>query len=98
MASRDWEGHLLHELNTMTEIEQIVACGEWITFMTQELLTQLADRRRAMVVAVLSREDWDAARLAETIGARRNTIQRLAEEGRFLAKSNTPPLSPAEVA
>ncbi len=82
MASRDWETALFRELDSMSDVDQIVACGEWITYMTQELLTTLAKRRRHLVVGTLTRPDWDATRLAETIGSRRGTIMRLAEEGR----------------
>jgi hypothetical protein len=77
-----WEKVLWEELDQQDDIVQIVTCGEWITRMTQNLLTALADRRREKVIQVLARPDMDSTRLAEEIGTRRTTITRLAEEGR----------------
>ena len=82
MASRAWEGALWAELQGMDRVGQVAALGEWITFITQELLPALGDKRREMVRVVLEDPDWDAQRLAETIGARTRTIKRLATEGR----------------
>lgn len=80
--SPQWEKVLWEELDQQEPMQQIVTCGEWITGMTQSLLTALADRRRDMVIEVLARPDMDATRLAESIGTRPTTIRRLAEEGR----------------
>jgi hypothetical protein len=70
------------ELDDMAPEDQVVACGEWITKMTQEVLPKLGKVRRQRIVEILHQEGWDAIRLAETIGARPSTISRLASEGR----------------
>lgn len=77
-----WEEAMWAELEQMSPQDQVVATGEWITMMTQQLLPALARHRRLTVVAILESDDWDATKLAETIGSRPGTIQRLAEEGR----------------
>lgn len=81
-----WEVHLWDDLAAMDPVDQYVACGEWIARMTQVLLPRLGVVRREAVLAVLGRDDWDAARLAETVGARPATIKRLAEEGRVAVR------------
>jgi hypothetical protein len=63
-------------------VDQIVATGEWIVRITQELLPALGGRRREKILEVLDQADWDYTRLAESIGSRRTAIVRLAEEGR----------------
>lgn len=77
-----WREVMWQELDDMDDVQQIVATGKWITEITQEILTALGERRRERVLTVLDRADWDPTRLAETIGSRRTTIVRLAEEGR----------------
>lgn len=81
MDKPQWEEALWAELDAMSDVEQIVATARWISNM-RDLLSALGDRRRVAVLRVLGEEDWDATRLAETIGTRRSTITRLAEEGR----------------
>jgi hypothetical protein len=77
-----WEETLWAELDSMTETEQFVATGEMIATVNQSLLPALADRRRDIVNDILAKPDWDATKLAESTGARRGTILRLAQEGR----------------
>lgn len=77
-----WEEALWEELEALPDTQQIITAGEWITYLTQELLPRLGKHRRQKVLDLLAQPDWDATRLAESIGARRNTIVRLAEEGR----------------
>lgn len=91
---RNWERQLWKELYKQAPADRVVVAAEWITFITQELLTQLANFRRYQVIGILADPEWDATRLAETIGARRGTIMRLAEEGRAAQRSDsaTPPL------
>lgn len=81
-----WQNQLWEELRGEDAVDRYVKSGEWITYVTQTLLPELRKERRRAVIEVLSREDWDALRLAETVGSRRTTIQRLAEEGRALAR------------
>jgi DNA-directed RNA polymerase specialized sigma24 family protein len=76
-----WEEVLWAELDSMSDIDQVVTTGRWISTM-REVLSALGDRRRMAVLRILALPDWDATRLAETIGTRRSTITRLAEEGR----------------
>lgn len=81
-----WEEMMWAELEAQPETEQIITCGEWITMMTQKLLPALGRRRRERVLSILANPEWDYTRLADTIGARRTTIVRLAEEGRAQAR------------
>ena len=77
-----WEDQLLEELEKLPPEERIAVAGASIVHITRVLLPQLGDLRREAVLEVLDRPGWDATRLAETIGSRRTTIARLAEEGR----------------
>lgn len=78
----DWEKAMWAELDAKPAVDQVSAAAVWISHITQKVLTDLATRRRDMVLQVLEQDEWDARRLAETIGSRRTTINRLAEEGR----------------
>lgn len=84
----DWEEAMWAWIDAQPDTEQIVTTGTLITHMQQEVVVQLARRRRSKVLELLAQryDDgspvWDATRIAETIGSRRNTITRLAEEGR----------------
>lgn len=82
----NWRDALWAELDDEDEVRRYVKAGEWITYVTQTLLPELRKARRRAVVDILARDGWDALRLAETVGSRRTTIQRLAEEGRALAR------------
>ena len=77
-----WKETLWSELDAMSQADQIVATGELIAEVNQGLLPALAERRRDKVCELLASPEWDATKLAETIGARRGTILRLAQEGR----------------
>lgn len=77
-----WLEAMFTELDEMTEVDQIMATGEWIVRITQEVLPRLGARRREMILAKLDEPDWDPTRLAETIGSRAGAVKRLAEEGR----------------
>lgn len=81
-----WKDSLWEDLSQRDEIDQFVTTGEWITYVTQSLLPELRKARRRAVVDLLKRDGWDALRLAETVGSRRTTIQRLAEEGRAILR------------
>ena len=85
-----WIDVLWQELEDMSLPDQVVESGEIITSITRNLLPALARHRRVKVVEILAQPDWDPIRLAEVIGSRRNTITRLAEEGRSLLKSERP--------
>lgn len=93
--TQQWVEAMWTELDSMPLEQQVVAAGEWITLMTQELLPQLGKQRRARIVEILKQDDWDAIKLAETIGSRPSTITRLAEEGRAQERAGvhgSPPL------
>lgn len=77
-----WEDVLWSELDQMTPEEQFITAGAWITRMTQVLLPNLGYRRRDNILDMLNREGWDPLRVAETLGTRRATVSRLADEGR----------------
>lgn len=78
----NWEEALWSELDAKPETEQITLISTWITEIVQDLLPALGQRRREVIDDVVRQEGWDATRLAETIGTRRSTILRLAQEGR----------------
>lgn len=86
--SPKWEEAMWAELDALPDTEQLTATASWITLMQQDLVVKLAQRRRETILKLLASPDWDATRLAETIGARRNTITRLAEEGRAYAREH----------
>lgn len=77
-----WEDQLWTELDNLSHTDQIVATGEMINRLSTALLPALAQRRRDRVLDLLEQPEWDATKIAETIGARRGTIVRLAQEGR----------------
>lgn len=81
-----WEEMMWAELEAQPDTAQIITCEEWITRMTQRLLPALGRRRRQQVLKILEQPDWDYTRLADSIGCRRSTIVRLAEEGRAAAR------------
>ena len=83
-----WEETLWDELDAQSDTDQVVNAGAWIVRITQELLPKLGQRRREKVVQILAGPDMDATKLAETIGTRRTTILRLAEEGRSLRREH----------
>lgn len=82
----NWKDALWEDLQQRDEIDRFVTTGEWITYVTQELLPQLRKERRRAIVDLLKQDGWDALRVAETVGSRRTTIQRLAEEGRAMIR------------
>lgn len=84
-----WPEALFAELDEMTEVEQIVATGEWIVYITQEILPRLGTRRRERILDVLDQPDWDHLRLADSIGGRAGAVKRLAEEGRARRRQQT---------
>jgi hypothetical protein len=81
-----WEEEMWAELDAQSDTQQIITAGEWITYLTQKVLPDLGAHRRRKVLEVLAEPDMDATRLAESIGARRGTISRLAEEGRAIVR------------
>jgi hypothetical protein len=81
-----WEEALWTELEAQSDIQQIILAAEWITHLTQKVLPELGGHRRRKILEVLAQPEMDATRLAESIGARRTTISRLAEEGRAMAR------------
>lgn len=85
MTQPAWANTLWTELNEMGQEDQIIASGDWITYITGELLVQLGRHRRLAIVEAL-KGDIDEGVLADRIGGRRTTLQRLAAEGRTIRK------------
>lgn len=83
-----WEETLWAELDALTHSEQIIATGEMIAHVNQQILPRLASRRREQVLAMLAEAGMDATKVAETVGMRRVTVLRLASEGRAEARGN----------
>lgn len=77
-----WVNELWTELEDMDPADRIKVSGDWIVYITQKLSPDLARYRRTEVVSLLKDPDWDPKKLAETIGTRYSTIDRLAKEGR----------------
>jgi hypothetical protein len=78
----NWQEALWAELDAMDNLEQIKTTATWIEEITHNISPALAQRRRVKVREVLAQDDWDATKLAETIGASTSAIRRLSEEGR----------------
>lgn len=81
-----WEEAMWAELDALPEAERIVSIAEIITRMSQTLLPQLGDERRMLAVELVESHRYTAATLADSIGSRIGTIQRLLEEGRRLRR------------
>jgi hypothetical protein len=81
-----WIDVLWAELDEMSEPDQVIAASDYIAEITRSLLPALGRHRRVTVVKILERSDWDSRRLAESIGSRKNAVERLAEEGRSLLR------------
>lgn len=81
-----WVQAMYEELGAMSDLEKINATGEWITLITNEVLTELSRQRKLLVAQTLLRPGWDATRLAETLGGRRTAFTRLGELGRRLMR------------
>lgn len=77
-----WEDAMWAELEAMTPLEQHVACGEWITIMQQTLVPALAERRRVKLLEAAESMENDYWKVAEQIGSRRHTVERLVNEAR----------------
>ena len=78
----EWEQMLWTTLINLPYPEQVRVSGDWIVYVTQHLLPELAKHRRLTVAEIVEREGWDPQRLAETIGSRTEAMRRLAKEGR----------------
>jgi hypothetical protein len=70
------------ELEEMDPLQQFVACGEWITIMQQQLVPALAERRRVKLMEAAEAVENDYYLIAERIGSRKGTVERLINEGR----------------
>jgi hypothetical protein len=81
-----WQEQLWTELGQRDAVDRFVTTGQWITYVTQELLPELRKERRHAVLDAVRQEGWDSLRLAETVGSRKTTIDRLLEEGRALQR------------
>lgn len=78
----NWDTVLWQELELLDATDQIRVSGDWIVNITQHLLPALAQHRREQVAYLLDQPEWDAQKLAETIGSRAVAINRLAKDGR----------------
>lgn len=85
MTQPAWANSLWAQLEDMSLEDQIINSGDWITFITGDLLVQLGRHRRLAIVEAL-KGDIDEGVLADRIGGRRTTLQRLAAEGRTIRK------------
>jgi hypothetical protein len=81
-----WEDVLWTDLKEMNIDEQFIVSGEWTTYITRGLLPDLARYRRFVLLDALSEEGVDSGVLADRLGGRRATIDRLASEARALRR------------
>jgi len=77
-----WEDAMWAELEEMDPLARHVACGEWITMMQQEIVPALSVRRRLDLVDAAIAYEHDYLLIAEMIGSRKATVERLVNEGR----------------
>lgn len=83
-----WQDALWAELDEMEVLQQYTKCSEWITEMQQTLVPALAAHRRAALIAAVEAADMDYYRIAEQIGSRKATIERLVNEGRAMRRDH----------
>ncbi len=86
MTETKWEERLWEEIDGTTGPEKIVLVGEVITHLMRNILPMLGNARRMTAVHLVESGEYTPTRLAESIGARPGTIQRLIEEGRKLRR------------
>lgn len=77
-----WQDTMWAELDELDPLKQFAVCGEWITLMQQTLVPALAERRRLKLMEAVEDEGGDYYRIAEQIGSRKATVERLVNEGR----------------
>lgn len=77
-----WQEVLWAELDELSPLEQFAVSGEWITEMQQGFVPALAQRRREKLMEAVEEMDGDYYRVAEQIGSRKATVERLVNEGR----------------
>lgn len=82
-----WEQQLWAEIEALPIEQRVIVYAEAIMYITRELLSKLGDRRRELILQMLDQPDMDAMKVAELIGSRRKTVQRLADEGRQRLRS-----------
>lgn len=82
-----WQHVMLAELDAMDPLDDYTTCGEWITVMQQELVPMLAERRRLKLIEAAEANGGDYYEIAEKVGSRKATIERLVNEGRAQRRS-----------
>jgi len=83
----DWVNHLRTELDDLEPAQRVKVTGDWTLYITHVLLPELGRRRRVEAAEIIAQPDWDARRLAETIGSRARAMERIAKEGKKLRES-----------
>ena len=84
-----WEEAMWAELDALPEAERIVVMAENITRMSQHLQPLLGRERRTLAVKLIESKKYSYSSLAESIGSRIGTVQRLVEEGRRLLREES---------
>lgn len=83
-----WQDVMWDELEVMDPLERFVACGEWITTMQQTLVPQLSVKRRVDLAQACEERGNDYLQVAELVGSRKTTVERLVNEGRALLREH----------
>ena len=78
----EWVNLLWEVLQELDPPDRVRVSGDWIIYVTQTLLPDLAHYRRDQVAEIVAQPGWDPQKLAETIGGRTEAMRRLAKEGR----------------
>ncbi len=91
-----WKTAIWEELSTLDPEEQFVVAGEWITYITRNLLPELGLCRRENVISLVDNEGMTNAEVAGKLSMRRSTIIRLIDEGRSVHKQQREAAKAAE--
>ena len=83
-----WQDALWTELEAMDPLERYTACGEWITLMQQSLVPAMARERRTALIEAVQAADMDYYLIAEQVGSRKATVERLVNEGRAMLRDH----------
>jgi hypothetical protein len=77
-----WQEVMWAELDGLSPLQQFAISGEWIVEMQQDLVPALSRRRRAKLIEAVEEAGGDKYKIAELIGSRKATVERLVNEGR----------------
>ena len=80
-AAKDWEETLFSDLEELDPIPRVHALGEAISRINP-VLSELARRRREVLLDLIESGAYNYPALASTVEMRVQTVRRLVDEGR----------------